>query len=125
MDFTELSWDERALATYLLSVEEGLLHEIVPQVEEVARVLAPVRTRRTAVPPWAKHGYVGVPGRLKASVHSEFDRDVYGPYGDVVALWYGRFLDPKASQLHRLYPFLPTALYETVAGRVYRLDSFA
>lgn len=118
----ELNWDERALASYLLLIQEGLLEEIVPQVEQVARDLAPVRTRHTPVPPWARHGYVGVPGRLKASVHSEFGRDLYGPYGDVVALWYGRFLDPKARQLHRLYPFLPTALYTTVAGRVYYPD---
>jgi hypothetical protein len=119
-----LDWDERALATYLAGIQEGLLEEIVPQVEQVARDLAPVRTRHTPVPSWAKRGYVGTPGRLKASVHSEYGIDTYGPYGDVVALWYGRFLDPKARQLHRLYPFLPTALYTTVAGRVYYPDRF-
>ena len=117
----ELKWDERALESYLLSVEEGLLAEIVPRVEETARALAPVRVRHTPIPKWAKHGYIGTPGHLKASVHSEFGRDIYGPYGDVVALWYGRFLDPKARQLFRLYPFLPTALYTEVAGRVYYL----
>lgn len=116
-----LDWDSRAVATYLLQAEDALLHEIVPQVEEVARTIAPVRVRHTPVPKYAKRGYVGVPGRLKASVHSEYGHDIYGPYGDVVALWYGRFLDPKARQLHRLYPFLPTALYLTVAGRTYYL----
>jgi len=116
-----LDWDERALATYLLSVQERILEHVVPEVEELARTLAPVRTRQTPVPPWAKRGYVGVPGRLKASVHSDYGHDISGPYGDIVALWYGRFLDPKASQLRRLYPFLPSALYYVVAGRTYSL----
>lgn len=116
-----LDWDDRAIASYLLNIEEALLHEIVPEVEQVATAIAPVRVRRTPVPSWAKKGYVGVPGRLKASVHSEYGHDIYGPYGDVVALWYGRFLDPKARQLHRLFPFLPTALYTTVAGRNFYL----
>lgn len=114
-----IDWDERAIVAFLADTEAKLLEVIVPEVEEVARTIAPVRVRHTPVPPWAKRGYVGVPGRLKASVHSEFGHDILGPYGDVVALWYGRFLDPKASQLHRLYPFLPTALYSTVAGRTY------
>lgn len=62
-----------------------------------------------------------MPGRLKASVRHEFGTDVIGYYGEVHALWYGRFLDPKARQLHRLYPFLPTALYTVVAGRRFEL----
>lgn len=122
-EFFALDWDERALESFVLTVQMGLLQEIVPQVEEVARVIAPVRKRRTPMTPAQRARPVRRPrGALKASVHSEYGRDMFGPYGDVVATWYGRFLDPKARQLYRLYPFLPTALYTTVAGRVYYIS---
>jgi hypothetical protein len=50
------------------------------------------------------------------------DKDYTGPYADVAALWYGRFLDPPARQIKRDIPFLPTALMWTVDGRDYHLD---
>jgi hypothetical protein len=112
-----IDWDQRALDRLYADVSADVLPELAHEVEDVARSLAPVRVRRTAVPRYAKHGYVGIPGRLKASVQSEFGEDLFGPYADVAALWYGRFLDPKARQLHRLYPFLPTALFLVVEGK--------
>jgi hypothetical protein len=112
-----IDWDQRALDRLYADVSADVLPELAHEVEDVARSLAPVRIRRTTVPRSAKHGYVGIPGRLKASVQSEFGEDLLGPYADVAALWYGRFLDPKAKQLHRLHPFLPTALFLVAEGK--------
>ena len=116
----EVQWDQRALSLYLVAAEEELLPEIAADVADVARAIAPVRLRHFSVPRWAKHGYVGVPGRLKASVDWNMGRDFLGPYADVGSLWYGRFMDPPARQLHHLIPFLPSALYFTVDGQNYR-----
>lgn len=120
-ELPEITWDDRALAMYLVAVSEELLPEIATEVETLARALAPVRVRRTPLPPGSKRGHVGVPGRLKASVQSSVDRDYFGPYADIAALWYGRFLDPPAKQIKRIIPFLPTALMVTVDGREYHL----
>lgn len=117
----DLEWDQQALSVWLVAVEEPLLERIAVEVEDVARSIAPVRVRRTAVPRWAKQGYVGVPGRLKASVQHSLGSDPVGPYADVAALWYGRFMDPPARQLHHLIPFLPSALMMVVDGRDYYL----
>jgi len=121
MPVADVEWNDRVLVEYLADVEAQLIPELTSEVEDVARSLAPVRVRRTPIPSYARRGYIGTPGRLKASVHSEFGQDHISFYGEVHALWYGRFLDPKARQLHRLYPFLPTALYFVVAGRSYYL----
>lgn len=112
-----IDWDQRALDFLYSEVSAELLPDLASEVEDVARSIAPVRVRHTGVPRYAKHGYVGIPGRLKASVQTEFGTDLFGPYADIAALWYGRFLDPKAKQLHRLYPFLPSALYMVVDGK--------
>lgn len=117
----DISWDERALAVYITAVEEALIPDLAQQVEETARVLAPVRVRHSSVPAWAKRGYMGAPGRLKASVSHVVERDLYGVYADIGAEWYGRFLDPPARQMKRLHPFLPTALYFVLEGRTYYL----
>lgn len=117
----DVDWNDRVLATYLAGVEEYMVRYLTPQVEELARMLAPVRIRRTAVPPWARRGYVGTPGHLKASVASSYGHDAIGFYGEVSALWYGRFMDPKARQLRYVRPFLPTALYSVCAGRTFYL----
>ena len=117
----DITWDDRALSVYLVNAEEALLPRIATEVADVARQLAPVRVRHTPVPPWAKHGYVGVPGKLKASVQWSMDTDYVGPYADVAALWYGRFMDPPAKQIKRLIPFLPSALMITVDGRDYHI----
>lgn len=117
----DVSWDERALRVFLVNVDLELLTSLTDQVEEVARDIAPVRSRVTTVPPWAKRGRVGVPGHLKASVHGTIGHDLLGYYGDVSALWYGRFLDPPAKQLHRTFPFLPSALDFVVGGRTFYL----
>jgi len=106
---------------YLVAASENLLPRIASEVEEVARGLAPVRVRRTPLPKSSKRGSVGLPGKLKASVQSNVDRDFAGPYADVAALWYGRFMDPPARQIKRLIPFLPSALMITVDGRDYRV----
>jgi hypothetical protein len=116
-----IDWDQRALDTLYSDVSALVLPDLASQVEDVARAIAPVRVRHTGIPRWARHGYIGMPGRLKASVQTEFGEDLLGPYADVAALWYGRFLDPKARQLHRLYPFLPSALYMIVEGKTYFL----
>lgn len=113
----KVDWDARALEFLYADVSAKVLPDLAYEVESVARAIAPVRVRHTGVPRWAKHGYIGVPGRLKASVQTEFGEDILGPYADIAALWYGRFLDPKARQLHRLYPFLPSALYMVVDGK--------
>jgi hypothetical protein len=117
----EVDWDDAALESFLADVEDYLLPRLAAEVADVARALAPVRVRVTGIPKWAKHGYVGMGGRLKASVQWDIDRDDTGLHADVAALWYGRFLDPKARQLHRLHPFLPTALYAVLDGRTFRL----
>ncbi len=115
----EVDWDERALNVYLHTIEAEHLPELAHEVEQLARTLAPVRIRRTAIPHWAKHGSIGSPGRLKASVTSGMGEDLIGPYADIGSLWYGRFMDPKAKQLHATIPFLPSALEWTIDGRIY------
>lgn len=115
----DVQWDQNALSVWLTAVEERHLPDLAHEVEQLAYMLAPVRTRRTAVPRWAKQGYVGRPGRLKASVTSDMGADFIGPYADVGSLWYGRFMDPKAKQLHHTVPFLPSALEWTLDGRVF------
>lgn len=117
----EVDWDDRALEALYAQVSAELLPMLAREVEDLARMLAPVRTRHTAIPAWAKRGYVGRPGRLKASVQSSLGEDLLGPYADVAALWYGRFMDPKARQLHHTIPFLPSALLWTVDGRTFYL----
>jgi hypothetical protein len=117
----DVVWDERALEMLYAEVDAIVLPELATDVADVARAIAPVRVRRTSVPRYAKHGYVGMPGRLKASVQWDIGRDYIGPYADIAALWYGRFLDPPARQLHHLIPFLPSALFMVVEGRSFYL----
>lgn len=117
----DINWDERALAVFITSVEESLVPDLAEQVAEVATAIAPVRARHTSIPEWAKRGYVGAPGRLKASIRYEVDRDVYGVFADISSEWYGRFLDPPARQMHRIHPLLPSALYFVLEGRTYYL----
>jgi hypothetical protein len=117
----EITFDESALALWYVAVSEELLPRIATEVEDLARALAPVRGRHSPIPKWAKKGYIGVPGRLKASVQSNVDRDYIGPYADIAALWYGRFMDPPAKQIKRYIPFLPSALMWTVDGKDYHL----
>ena len=115
-----LDWNENAEEVFLRTVEDQLFPRIQAEVHALAESIAPVRRRHGPVPPWAKRGHVGVRGRLKASTVSWDGRDELGRYWNVGALWYGRFLDPKARQLHYLRPFLVHALKTTVDGRVYR-----
>lgn len=115
----EIQWDQRALSMWLTTIEEIHLPGLADEVEQLAYMLAPVRTRTTAVPRWAKKGYVGRPGHLKASVTSYMGSDFLGVFADVGSLWYGRFMDPKAKQLHTTIPFLPSALEWTLDGRVF------
>lgn len=115
-----IDWNEDEEQAFIHTVEDQLFPHIQAEVHALAESIAPVRVRRTAVPKWAKQGRVGVHGRLKASTVQWDGRDSLGRYWNVGALWYGRFLDPKARQLHRLRPFLVFALKETVDGRVYR-----
>lgn len=117
----DISWDEKALAVWLTAVEEDLIPDLAREVSEVAHAIAPIRKRVSGVPVWAHHGHIGLPGRLKASVDYAVDRDSFGLYADIGSLWYGRFLDPPARQLHHVIPFLPSALYFVVQGRTYYL----
>jgi len=103
----ELVWNYRAFQEAMLEIDESLLHGLIPEVADLARSIAPVR-----------RGPRG--GKLKASVVEVYGEDAIGRYGDVHALWYGRFMDPKARQLHYLRPFLPTALFTVVNGRTFR-----
>lgn len=115
----DIQWNQPAIDEYLTVVELEHLPLLADEVASLARTLAPVRLRRTPVPRWAKRGRVGTPGHLKASVVWAVGQDLAGPYADVGSLWYGRFMDPKARQLHFLRPFLPSALEWTIDGRTY------
>lgn len=117
----QINWNEAQADAYLDAVAQSLIPGIADEVRAVAEALAPVRRRHGPVPKWAKRGYVGIPGRLKASVMSWDGVDSDGHYWNVGGLWYGRFMDPKARQLHFLRPFLVTALRSTVDGRIYRV----
>jgi hypothetical protein len=57
-------------------------------------------------------------GTLTASIGWVLGRDPIGPYADVGGVWYGRFLDPKARQLHYLRPLFPSSL-DIINGRTY------
>jgi hypothetical protein len=95
----QIRWNVNALAFADLYAEEHVLPKAAEMVAVQARTIGPIRT-----------------GKLKASVGWELGSDGEGPFADVYALWYGRFMDPKAKQLKRLHPFLPTSL-ETLNGR--------
>ena len=116
-----IDWHDREAALFLDDIEGYLMPSIAWEVQLMAESIAPVRVRRTGVPRWAKRGYVGRPGRLKASTVWWETHDSYGRVWRVGALWYGRFMDPKARQLHRLRPFLVTSLRTIVDGRVWHL----
>jgi len=111
----DVTWDPVAEEALLAEAAAVLLPMITQEVHRIAFAIAPVKARP------ASYSGGPLPGKLKASVRWELGRDGVGPYGDVRALWYGRFLDPKARQLRRLYPFLPSALSMGVQGRVYHL----
>jgi hypothetical protein len=57
-------------------------------------------------------------GELTRSIGWDLGHDTIGYYADVSSSWYGRFLDPKASQLHFLRPLLPSSL-EVINGKTY------
>jgi hypothetical protein len=117
----QIDWNDGEADQFLTAVEEYLMPRIAEEVKVMALGLAPIRRRTTPIPKWAKRGYVGIPGRLKASVVSWDGVDSGGRYWNVGALWYGRFMDPKARQLHYLRPFLVTSLKSVVDGRVWHL----
>ena len=114
----EITWDYRALDIMVARVSAEILPELASEVADYARAIAPVRVPRTFV---RRTKAPGMPGRMKASVQHSVDTDYIGPYADIAALWYGRFLDPPAKQLHHLYPFLPTALVTVVGGKEYHV----
>jgi hypothetical protein len=120
----QIDWDIPVTDEYLRQVSIATVTELAPQVDAVATSLAPVLTRHGPPPKWAKRIYkepgshFGHGGHLKASVHWAQSEDGDGIYADILSLWYGRFLDPKAEQLHYKRPFLPTALYAVCQGRV-------
>jgi hypothetical protein len=111
--------NEAVINALVHDVGRVVVDDLAADVADIARTLAPVRLRHTAPPAWVRHPHFGTPGHLKASVHTVEGQDTDGPYADVASLWYGRFLDPRARQLHRQYPFLPTALYAGVDGRTF------
>lgn len=104
----EVDWDQDATDRYLMAVAEELLPMLADDVAGTARRISP----RSSGPR---------SGRLRASVTTAEGQDSDGAYADVISLWYGRFMDPKARQLHRLHPFLPTALLTEIDGRTYYL----
>jgi hypothetical protein len=110
-----VEWNTAAEAALMDTVAAQLLPMLTQDVFAVAEAIAPVKAAH------ATYSGGPRPGKLKASVHWSLGQDTIGPYGDVASLWYGWFLDPKARQLHRLYPFLPTALNTALAGRRYYL----
>lgn len=116
-DAGDIQWDQNALEAWIVSVEEDMLPALAQEVEETARAYAPVRTRKTAYHSRTRAHQGGAGGALKASVQSSVGRDIEGAYADIAALWYGRFLDPRARQLHRLIPLLPSALFDVIDGK--------
>lgn len=118
MDTVDIVWDIPVTNAFLREAETVIVRVLAPQVDAVAQSLAPVLTRHTPVPQWVRRKSHGHGGHLKQSVRFDVSEDSEGVYGDVIALWYGRFLDPKARQLHYKRPFLPTALYTVCQGRV-------
>jgi len=115
----EIDWNETILRIDLEDIQAGVLHELVESVAITARAIAPLRIRHTPVPP-ARPGRrhrmrPGQPGHLKESVTTAIGEDADGMYGDVIALWYGRFMEPKAAQMRFVRPFLPTALFLNIA----------
>ena len=118
----QIDWDVPVTDEYLRQASIAVVTELAPRVDAVATALAPVLTRHTPVPRWVKRKNHGHGGHLKASVHWAQSEDSEGIYADILSLWYGRFMDPKAEQLHYKRPFLPTALYAVVQGRVLYFD---
>jgi hypothetical protein len=112
----DVNWDPVAEQIFMTAVAARLLPQITQDVFAIAESIAPVKARP------ASYSGGPLPGLLKESVRWEVGLDPIGPYGIVAALWYGRFLDPKARQLRHLYPFLPSSLYMGVQGKVYYLD---
>lgn len=110
-----------AFTLLLREVSRSVLTDLSGQVADIARTIAPVRARHTPIPARARHPSRPGGGSLKASVVAWEDEDADGPVAYVGSLWYGRFLDPRARQLHRTHPFLPTSLYEGVDGRTINL----
>jgi len=118
----EIDWDERALDLFIVELDHRLLPILAEEVADVARSMAPVRGHHSSPRVRASMRRRGVGGNLKASVQWSVDTDMQGPYADIAALWYGRFLDPPARQLHRLIPFLPTALQTVIDGHTIYVD---
>jgi hypothetical protein len=96
--------NEVAMTALLHDIAFVVTSELAEDVANTARTISPQRP----------HG-----GSLRRSVRTIEGSDGGVPYADVVSLWYGRFLDPKARQLRRLHPFLPSALYAVVDGRTF------
>jgi hypothetical protein len=111
----DITWDPIAEEIAYEAAAAQMLDQASQDVFQVALSIAPVKAARST--------YSGgpLPGKLKASLYRNMGRDAIGPFADVRALWYGRFLDPKARQLGRLYPFLPSALRLGLAGKRYYL----
>jgi hypothetical protein len=116
-DGIDIEPNEAAFEALLHDVSQAVVSDLATATADTARGLAPVQHRTD---PRVRHRRPpGHGGTLKASVSTMEDNEAGEPYADVMSMWYGRFLDPKARQLHRLYPFLPSALYDAVDGRTF------
>jgi len=104
---TRLHWDNSALAYGEL---QRLGAEVLPQV---ATDVADRAIELSGAYHLWRHT-----GDLTRSIGWELGHDTIGYYADVSSVWYGRFLDPKASQLHFLRPLLPSSL-DVVNGKTY------
>ena len=102
-----IHWDNTALAYGQL---QGLGAKVLPQV---AQDVAPRAIELSADYHLWRHT-----GGLTRSIGWDLGHDSLGYYADVSSTWYGRFLDPKASQLHFLRPLLPSSL-EVINGKTY------
>jgi hypothetical protein len=100
---TDFRWLDNEANIFMTGLTERLAEQIASEVETIALAIAPMSRGPKR-------------GKLKASVGHRIEHDYKGVSGIVYSLWYGRFLDPKARQLRRLYPFLPTALHTVIAG---------
>jgi len=104
---TRIHWDNTALAYGQL---QQLGADVLPQV---ARDVATRAIELSADYHLWRHT-----GDLTRSIGWDLGHDTIGYYADVSAIWYGRFLDPKARQLHFLRPLLPSSL-EVINGKTY------
>lgn len=116
-----IKWHEARLREELNSIDGPVgrfIMEVSAEAAQIARAVVRVRqvpgTRRTRA---GRGSTARAPGFLKGDIRTHIARgSLGGLYGGVnAAADPGLYLEYPASQMHRKYPFLTTALDEIVA----------